>query len=304
MFNKLIAFLMSIVTLLASFFGGLWSNNATFYNDIAYGTHERQNIDLCLPQKSDGTVGLLLYIHGGAWIVGDNSSYEDNIEDICNDYGYAAAALNYRYLSEDTSIYDILDDIDSALSKIKEIAAENEINIDKVVLEGTSAGAHLAMLYAYSRKETAPIEPVAVISNCGPTDLTDDNYYYNTDLDKESDLAAALNISIDELFSMACGKTFTYETRKEATEDLLKVSPIYYVDKNTVPTIINHGIQDTVVPFSNARSIVEKFEECGVTYEFNIYPNSNHPLNNDADSEKKADILFDKYLRTYLGEEK
>ena len=63
------------------------------------------------------------------------------------------------------------------------------------------------MFYAYSRKDTAPITPAAVVSNCGPTDLSDDNYYYNSDLGVNSELGAFEDIAY--LFSNACGQKFT-----------------------------------------------------------------------------------------------
>lgn len=301
MWEKIVAFFMSIIAFISSFFG-ISINKCNVYNDLAYGTNERQVMDLYLPKESDGEVGLVLFIHGGAWVAGNKDGYESALKTACKDLGYAAAAINYRYLSEDVSLHDIADDIDAAIAKIKQTGEENGININKVLLTGSSAGGHLAMFYAYSRKDTAAITPVAVVSNCGPTDLTDDNYFYNKDLDTKSDLGDYETIAT--LFSYACGKSFTYETRAEAKQALLEVSPIYYVDENTVPTVINHGQKDTVVPFSNAAALAKKFDECGVSYDFNIYPNSNHGLNNDDECEKKADTLMYQYLETYLGKEK
>ncbi len=301
MWEKIVAFFMSIIAFFSSFFG-FSTKNCKIYNDLAYGTHERQVMDLYLPKKNDGEVGLVLFIHGGAWIAGDKTAYDDELVTACNDLGYAAATINYRYISETISLHDVADDINSALEKIKQVGAENGININKVLLTGASAGGHLAMFYAYSRKDTAPITPVAVVSNCGPTDLTDENYYYNQDLGTKSDLGDEELLST--LFSWCCGQAFTYENRESARQALLEVSPIYYVDENTVPTVINHGLKDTIVPFSNAQALADKFDQYGVHYDFNIYPNSNHGLSDDDANEKKADELMYKYLETYLGKEK
>lgn len=301
MWEKIIAFFMSIVAFFASLFG-FSLNNCNIYNDLAYGTHERQIMDLYLPKESDGEVGLVLFIHGGAWTAGNKDGYKDALKTACNDLGYAAAAINYRYLSEDITLNDIADDIDMALAKIKQTGAENGININKVLLTGSSAGGHLSMFYAYSRKDTAPITPAAVVSNCGPTDLSDDNYFYNADLGVNSDLGSFETIA--NLFSYACGQSFTYETRESAKQALLEVSPITYVDENSVPTVINHGKKDTVVPFSNATALAQKLEQYGVVYDFNIYPNSNHGLSDDKENAKIADELLYKYLETYLGKEK
>lgn len=300
MWEKIVAFFMSVIAFFSSLFGFSTGHEYKLFKNVAYGAHERQVVDICLPTDSDkDEIGLVLFIHGGAWILADKEGYEDNIEGICEDYGYAAAALNYRYLSEDTDMYDILDDIESALATVKQTASENGLKVTKVLLTGSSAGAHLSMLYAYSRKDTAPIEPVAVVNYCGPTDLTDDNYYYNSDLGEDGALGD--DEFIAQLFSYACGKDFTYETRDSAIEELKKVSPLYYVDENTVPTVINHGQKDNIVPFSNASALVKKFDECGVKYDLNIYPNSSHGLDKDKQCSKTADKLFEEYMKTYLG---
>ena len=89
----------------------------------------------------------------------------------------------------------------------------------------------------------------------------------------------------------------------KAYNELMAVSPIAYVDENTVPTVINHGVEDTVVPFSNAEAIVEKFREYGVKYDFNVFPNSNHGLESNPENTKIAEDLFDRYMVEYIGVE-
>ncbi len=297
MWERIVAFFMSIIAFLAGLFGiDMNTGNSDYvYKDFAYGSHERQVMDLYLPEENDGEVGLVLLIHGGGWIAGDKDEYDSALKTACNDLGYAAAAINYRYISETVDMHDIIDDIESSLAKIKETAASKGIAINKVLLTGSSAGAHLSMLYAYSEKDRAPITPVAVVSNCGPTDLTDENFYINNDLGDEE--------FVSLLFSYACGQKFTYAERADAAEALKAISPVYYVDEGSVPTVINHGEKDTIVPYSNATSIVEKFKQYGVTHYFNSYPNSGHELGKDEDNIKIANDLLFEYLRTYLGKE-
>lgn len=297
MWEKIVAFFMSVISFIASLFGFDIFNkfDAVAYENLAYGEHERQVLDLYLPAENDGEVGLILMIHGGAWVAGDKADYSEDSKGICEDYGYAAAAMNYRYIGEDVSIFDVADDITAALAAIKAKGAENGIEINKVLLTGASAGAHLSMFYAYSRVEEAPITPVAVFSNCGPTDLTDENFYVDNLLGVDM---------LVSLFSKCIGDdTFTYENRADYTEALKSVSPLYYVNENTVPTVINHGMKDNVVPYSNALSIVEAFEKYGVKYDFNIYPESSHSLSGDKNADKAAEKLFAQYATDYLGTE-
>ena len=293
MFDKIIAFFMSIIMFFAGLLGLGSKVNTYEFRDVSYGAHERNKLDLNIPKDNDGEIGLVLFIHGGAWIGGDKESYEKGIESAASHYGFAAASINYRYISEDTDMHDELDDITMALAKIKEIGLENGVNINKVLLTGDSAGGHLALLYAYSRADEAPITPAAVVSNSGPTDLYDDNFYHNNLIGDEDTISA--------LFSYGCGQNFTYAQREDVKDALMAVSPINYVNENTVPTVINHGMKDSIVPYSNAQSLDRLLTQYGVPHYFNSYPNSDHDLGADEENKSIASALLIEYCNTYLN---
>ena len=293
--DRIIAVLMSGIVFLAAFFAidATIPEKSIKYRNEAYGTHERHTLNLNIPKENDGEIGLVLFIHGGAWIAGDKEVYENDLNEVSDILGYASAAINYRYIDENTDLLDIMDDIDSALAFIKQKGEENGVNINKVLLTGGSAGGHLSLLYGYARVETAPIEPVAVVSLCGPTDLTDENYYIDNGLGDDDAIA--------ELFSHGCGQVFSYEDRDSEREALEKVSPLYYVNENTVPTVINHGMVDTIVPYSNAVALDAALTQYGVVHTFNSYPESGHGLDSDKENQKIAAEFFYGYCNTYLN---
>ena len=296
MFQKIVAFFMAIINFFLGLFGlgeigGQKFDCQTFF-DLSYGTHERQIVDLCVPNDASGDLGLVLFVHGGAWIAGDKESYEGGMNYGASDLGIATASVNYRYISEDVDLLDVLDDIDAALAVIRKKGAEVGVNINKVLLTGDSAGGHLSLLYAYARKNTAPITPVAVISNSGPTDLYDDNFYHKNALGDEE--------IISDLMSKACGQRFTYETKDSAKEALLSVSPIAYVSSDCVPTVINHGNADSIVPFSNAQSLDALLTQYGVEHVFNVYEGADHDLGKDDAAKKRADELLFGYIDRFL----
>lgn len=298
MIAKITAFFMSIIIFFAEILGVpvMTSENIAYYN-LSYGEHERHTIDLCIPKNKEQT-GLVLYIHGGAWVMGDKDMYRDTIREISERFGVACAAMNYRYICDTVDINDIMDDVDAAMVCIKETGKKHGVDINRSILTGGSAGANLSLLYSYSRVEDSAIPPVAVMSDCGPTDLTDDYYYYNPEVEKVNGLGNEEFIS--QLLSWACGVKITYETRNEAAEAIKKVSPLYYVTENTVPTIINHGTKDDIVPFRNAVELDKKLTECGVEHYFNVYPNSDHGLANDPDCREKSMQQFYGFIEKYL----
>lgn len=296
MLEKIIAFFMAIINFFMGLFGlgevgGQTFDCQTFF-DMSYGTHERQVVDLCVPNGASGDLGLVLFIHGGAWIAGDKESYESGMNYGASNLGIATASVNYRYISEDVDLLDVLDDIDAALAKIKAKGAEVGVNINRVLLTGDSAGGHLSLLYAYARKKTAPIAPVAVVSNSGPTDLYDDNFYHNNAIGDEA--------TISDLMSKACGQRFTYETRESAKQALYSVSPIAYVSADCVPTVINHGTADTIVPFSNAQTLDALLTQYGVEHVLNVYQGADHDLGKDEDAKDRANELLFGYIDRFL----
>lgn len=299
MFDKIIAFLMSAVTFFASLFSiGTKKDDAVVYTDISYGIHSRNKLDLYLPTDCGDDMGLVLYIHGGAWIGGDKEGYYSVLEQTAEKYGVACAAINYRYISDKVNLLDIMDDIDAAMECIKIKGRLNGIDINRSILTGGSAGGHLSLLYAYSRVEGSAIPPVAVMSDCGPTDLSDDYYYYNEDLGKGNGIGG--DEAISQLLSWGTGVEMTRETRADYLSEIAEVSPLTYVNENTVPTIINHGMVDDTVPFRNAVALEAKLTELGVEHVFNVYPNSGHGLDQDPEAAARAQELFGEYIEKYV----
>lgn len=292
MITKIIALFLAIITFIPGILGfDVTEIKNDLFFDVTYGTHERNKLDLCIPKYTD-EAGLILFIHGGAWVAGDKEAYRKEMKSFANKYGCVCASVNYRYISETVSISDIMDDIELAVGCIREKCAESGVKVERMLLTGASAGGHLALLYGYSRVENSAIKPVAVFANCGPTDFTDEAFYIDNAMGDSEFIAT--------LFSWACGQSFTYENRFAAREALEKISPLYYVNENTVPTVINHGMQDDIVPFSNAQSLNERLDECGVVHVFNAFPNSGHGLSDDTQNEKLSDRLADKFIKEYL----
>ncbi|MGN0636344.1 MAG: alpha/beta hydrolase fold domain-containing protein [Acutalibacteraceae bacterium] len=261
------------------------------YKDISYGNCREQTLDLCLPKGCTET-GLILWIHGGAWTFGDKDIYQERMPDCCARLGYASAAINYRFLSESVGMTDILDDITLALNKIQTTAKEQNITLTGMMLTGHSAGGHLAELYAYKCASISPIVPKAVAAQSGPADLTDKSLILHNDLGDPN--------AMTKLLSNACRHTVTPEDWDEATPYLAKISPVYYVTENVVPTFLCHGQRDTVVPYNESVTLNDRLEACGVVHDFLPFPHSNHGLRRDPDCSAQAQVLFERYAKQYL----
>ena len=138
--------------------------------------------------------------------------------------------------------------------------------------------------------DNSPIKPAFVASYSGPTDLSDSNYF----IEKEN------KDQVIDLLAKISG-AYQYQDKILDYSYLLKdASPINYVNELTVPTLIFHGTNDDIVPYSNAVILDNTLTSCGITHEFVTFKNSGHGLENDSESSLRADQLLIEYAQKYL----
>lgn len=268
-------------------------DNTIVLKDISYGSHERQKVDIFIPQNVKCNSGIILFIHGGGWVQGDKSGHYHDI-DFFSKTGYICATMNYRYVSENISVYDELDDITEALKAIKTTSAKHGFNIEKTILSGGSAGSHLALLYAYTKTEQATITPVAACVYCPPVDCS------------KPDFLVGISGKFEDwkygVLSKCCGLEINKANllKAEQQEALKKISPQEYVSENCVPTAIFHGRIDELIPFSHIETFINTLNEKGVRNDLLIYENSNHALDKDPETASKTRIVIEDYAKKYF----
>ncbi|MBQ8783366.1 MAG: alpha/beta hydrolase [Clostridia bacterium] len=268
--------------------------DSVILRDIQYRNHERQTIDILIPKKAVSDSGVILFIHGGGWTQGDKSDYFADAQHFCR-LGYISATMNYRFASKSINFNHVLDDVTNALKTLKEKCAEYGYKLNKLILSGGSAGAHIALLYAYTKKETSPIPPVAACCYCPPADCTKEDFLMGNKGELESWKYEILSMVCDIEISK---NTFLGELSQNA---LGRISPINYVDENCVPTAIFHGKNDELIPIMQIEDFVKKLSEFNIKHDFVIYENSNHALDQDPDSAIKAQDIIKQYAEIHFS---
>ncbi len=269
--------------------GDLYKDCYVMY-DRRYGEHERQLFDMIIPKNTAHPEGLILFIHGGGWIAGDKDVYGSDLKSWARK-GYIAASMSYHYVSADTHMDVLMEDITLALSAIKTAAAEKGFELKKCLLTGGSAGGHMSLLYAYKHGKDAPVQPCAVVSYCGPADLTNRGYIFGNRLGNEDFMSG--------LMSFVCGEQVDKNDLEKTKDALWRYSPAAFAE-NAVPTMFVHGECDSVVPFEDTAALDKRLSESGVEHDFVIYPHSDHDLAADPDCAAQAYKLFEEYAEKYL----
>ena len=283
------------------------------FNNIQYGKDSVANtLDLYIPRtNSKCEMGLVLFIHSGGWLIGNKSEFSDKAKDYALNNGVACASINYSTLSDSVGIQDMLNDITNSLTAIKSAGEQVAVTIKKTVLVGYSAGGHLALTYAYSMSDTAAIKPAAVISYAGATDFTNGDYWLDTNTFNSKyklEVPAEGNglLPVQYILSKIAGNSVELSRDVEAnSEALLKYSPVNYY-KDAVPTLLIHGKNDTVIPYSESEKLDSLLDNIDIDHTLISLDNSDHNLNSpaDADNIKKAENEFNNIIASYIKDVK
>lgn len=262
----------------------------TFCRNVTYGTDPQQVMDLILPIPEDANGGVILFIHGGGWVSGDKNQAEEHIKKY-QQSGYITATMNYRFLSDDVSMADLMDDITAALLFIRAQAEAHGMTAAKAMLVGWSAGGQMAELYAYTKNDASPIPVECAFAYSGVADMN-----------ALSAVAQAYNIAgipMQEILSHAVGASLDDMTADQIEEMLLAISPIRYAD-TAVPTVICHGVVDDLVPYGTAETLKDRLDAAEVPNTLIPFPRSGHELQSDREQLQESLDQLAWYAAKYL----
>jgi acetyl esterase/lipase len=226
--------------------------------DLEYGraSNRAMRLDLYLPEQGQKPLPLIIWIHGGAWMGGSKDGPSPALRFTAS--GYAVAQVGYR-LSQEAVFPAQIHDCKAAVRWLRANARKYDLNPDRFVAWGASAGGHLVALLGTSGgvaelegsvndlKESSRVQ--AVVDWFGPTDFLHIG-------DAPSDIA---HNAPDSPESKLIGGPIL-ENKDKAT----KASPITYVSKDAPPFLIMHGDQDRTVPFSQSELLYEALKKAGV----------------------------------------
>ncbi len=97
-------------------------------------------------------VPTLIYMHGGGWIVGDYTSVDGLARTLANRSGCAVLSVDYR-LAPEHKFPAALNDVQSAISWVRENADNWGLDRDHLAVGGDSSGANLAAAASLSCRD-------------------------------------------------------------------------------------------------------------------------------------------------------
>lgn len=272
--------------------------NAIIQRDIAYKVIDGKalNLDIYLPKSAQtAPFATVIFLHGGAWTRGTKSSIisydRPYIVNELLSLGYAVVSIDYRLVDTEKVHFPApVADCKDAIRWIRKHASAYHLNRQEIGIWGASAGAHIAMLAAYSREDDFPgdceLQEISskanyLINNFGPADL---NHLLRPEISHFFEylirmFARNKFASRKEALLAITGRDI--RTEKASIVQLCRrYSPINYVGPGSIPTLILHGTKDDTVPLKQSQELARRLKANGVSHQLVCYPGLDHGFKN------------------------
>jgi acetyl esterase/lipase len=191
---------------------------------------------------------VLVYIHGGAWIMGDKRQQGIPMIHELARRGWVCVAINYRLSPRATWPAHIVD-CKRAVAWVRQHIAEHGGDPGFIAVSGGSAGGHLSSLLALTpnQPEWQPgfEELDTSVDACLPS-------YGVYDMTVDPELSGAYGPGLLDLLERRVMKTKQSDNPQQYEE----ASPDHRVTASAPPMFVMHGVNDTLVPLAVARHFV------------------------------------------------
>jgi acetyl esterase/lipase len=227
------------------------------YRTLIYSSPDGVNLTLNVyPGQKPGLRPCVLVIHGGSWSGGDSRQLPELNSRLADD-GYTVVSINYRLAPRYRNPAPV-EDVAAALSYIRARARQLSIDTSSFVLLGRSAGAQVALLAAYTLHDPGI---KGVIDFYGPADMV---WGYS---------APANPLVMDSRRVMSDYLGGSYEA---VPQHYVNSSPIAFVSRGSVPTLLIHGQQDVLVAYGHSTRLNKKLADSNVMHYLVTLPWATH----------------------------
>jgi acetyl esterase/lipase len=223
--------------------------------------HERNRLDLYLPEKADARLPLVVWIHGGGWTQGDKAP--------CPlawlvPKGYVVASINYRFLKHGDPPAQI-EDCKAAIRWLRANATKYNFDPDRVGVAGASAGGYL----------------VALLGTSGGVKELEGN---GGNMDQSSRVQCVVDL---------------FGPTRIKNGDAKRDNVLTYIGKDTPPFLILHGDADKLVPLAASERLNEALKKAGVEVNLVVMKGAGHGGNEFRTDEVMRMYVefFDRHLK-------
>ncbi|KAJ0494975.1 putative peptidase S9, prolyl oligopeptidase, catalytic domain, carboxylesterase, type B [Helianthus annuus] len=233
---------------------------------IVYGDQPRNRLDLYLPKNIDTPKPVIVFVTGGAWIIGMGFSLRVQLAE----RDIIVTCIDYRNFPQGT-IGDMVEDVSRGISFVCNNVANYGGDPNRIYLMGQSAGAHIAScaLLKHAIKESKG-ESVS-------WSASQINAYFG--------LSGGYNLTnlVDHFDRRGLYRSI-FLSIMEGDESLQQFSPEILVEdpsaRNAIPLlphiVLFHGTEDFSIPPDSSITFVDTLKRVGARAELILYHGKTH----------------------------
>ncbi len=223
------------------------------YQVVTYKTIDKKNLVVRVYNpdntKFEGTRPAVVIYHGGGWRGGSPDTFIPHAR-YFRDRGMVVFVATYRLANEKTKLTPVecLMDAKSAMRFVRSNSARFNIDPDRIVASGGSAGAHLSAAIALIDKFNDPVDDMSI--SCIPNALV--------------------------LFSPVIDNGpagFAFDRVGEYYKDF---SPLHNIREGMPPVISFLGSKDSLIPVVTMQYFHQMIERIGTKSELHVYNGQPH----------------------------
>lgn len=227
---------------------GIPGAESKIYKTVADTTELRLHI-FQPTEKSRMPRAAIIFYFGGGWAKGSVNQFVPHSKFLA-DRGLVAVVADYRVKSRHgVTPFDCVADVKSAMRWLRAHAGEYNIDPQRIVAAGGSAGGHLAASTALVKTYNTPGDDLSI--SAVPNGLV----LFNPVLDMVK---------------------FFARRRNNDDEKLKAISPIHHMHKGVPPTLIFHGTDDKTVPIDQVIRFSAEMKKQGNTCELVKFDGRGH----------------------------
>jgi acetyl esterase/lipase len=232
----------------------------TVEKDVTFGKGGSMDLRLDIYRPRPGTEkrAATLHVHGGGFTGGSKETLNERILPFAK-HGYVAIAAQYRLLGQ-SPWPGMLEDVKAAIRWTRANAARLDIDPERIVLVGYSAGGYLA-LTAAGTPNRADMEGTGGHAGAGT----------------QVEAAIAFYPVVD-------------------SGPPPSVPPTTFITGNSVPTLIFHGTADNTVPLASSQRLFQRLLDAKANAELHTFQGVDHVFDRDPTLAATCGALADLFV--------
>lgn len=254
----------------------LRDRRCSMLTDIPYsGDYPENKLDIYLPEAAEGPYPVLLYVHGGAFFMGDKRQQGRLLYQHAVDAGWAVVSINYR-LGPDHRMPAMIVDTKRAVAWLHQHGEEYGLNSTMIVSAGESAGGFLSLMLACTPGdpffqpgfEDVDTRLQGCISLYAPNDLLGEHGCFDAETYQE--------FNLKHVMPVAAG---------EDPELWRRCSPMYRLSPDMPPVFVLGGTHDPLASLEETLQLSSALQSISRSAVVSaIYPNTTHAFDQTRSS--------------------